>query len=160
MTERLKHTPARILPFRAARASSKVTTGHRMFAEGGDGRSVWGRRWRDLILAHANDLGGMELLSEAQISICRRAAAIECELEAMEARMSEGQPIDIGQYARLTGCLCRLLELIVAKPLDPMSELAKALEGYAGTPVDDDEPNDENEPLPIEEGFDREPGEA
>jgi hypothetical protein len=26
----------------------------------------------DLILAHANDLGGLEMLSEAQISICRR----------------------------------------------------------------------------------------
>jgi hypothetical protein len=48
-------------------------------------------------------------------------------------------------------------------PLDqaarPTSELAKALEGYAGMPVDDDEPNDD-EPLPIELGMDREPGEA
>jgi hypothetical protein len=49
-----------------------------LFAEGGDGRSAWGRRWRDLILSHANDLGGIELLSEAQISICRRVSAMEC----------------------------------------------------------------------------------
>jgi hypothetical protein len=65
-------------------------------------------------------------------------------------------------YARLTGRLCRLLELIgvkrLTKPLDPTSELTKSLEDYAGMPVDDD--SDEVEPAPIEEGFDREPGEA
>jgi hypothetical protein len=84
MTERLKHTPPLIL-LRSVAASSKVTTGRRMFAEGGDGRTAWGRRWRDLCLSHANDLGGPELLSEAQVSI-RRVGAIECELEAMVLR--------------------------------------------------------------------------
>jgi hypothetical protein len=115
------------------------------------------------LFAHVADLGGPELLSEAQISICRRASAMECELEAMEARMSEGQPIDIDQYGRLTGRLCRMLELVgirrLTKPLDPLSDLAKALEAYPAKAIDDDEPNDD-EPLPIEEGFDREPGEA
>jgi hypothetical protein len=33
-----------------------------------------------------NDLGCAKLLSEAQVSICRRVSAIECELEAMELR--------------------------------------------------------------------------
>jgi hypothetical protein len=143
--------------------SSRVTKGKQMFVELGDARSAWARRWNDLVLMHANDLGGYEMLSEAQLSICRRASAMECELEAMEGRMSAGQSIDIGQYARLTGCLCRMLDLIgvkrLAKPLDPTSELAKALEAYPAKPIDDDEPNDD-EPLPIEEGFDREPGEA
>jgi hypothetical protein len=88
---------------------------------------------------------------------------MECELEAMEARMSAGEPIDTGVYGRLAVRLSRLLELVgissrQARPIDPTSELAKALERYAATPVDD-EPNDD-EPLPIEEGFDREPGEA
>jgi hypothetical protein len=83
-----------------------------VFADVGDGRTVWARRWGDLILAHANDLGGLDMLSEAQRSICRRAAAIECELEAMEGRMAVGSVIDIGVYARLTGCLARLLELV------------------------------------------------
>jgi hypothetical protein len=146
-------------------ASSKATTGRRMFAEGGDGRSAWGRRWRDLCLAHANDLGGADILSEAQVSIIKRASAMECELEAMETRMSEGQKIILDQYGRLTSRLCRLLELVgirrLARPLDPLSDLAKSFAGHAGKPVDDDEPNDENEPLAIEQGLDRtEPGEA
>jgi hypothetical protein len=95
------------------RKASSVTTGTRMFVDPfADGRSAWARRWNDLVLMHAADLGGLDMLSEAQISICRRASAIECELEAMEGRMSAGTPIDIAVYARLTGCLARLLELV------------------------------------------------
>ena len=136
-----------------------------MFADIGDGRTVWARRWNDLVLAHASDLGGYEMLSEAQISICKRVATLECELESMEGRKSAGMPVDIEVYGRISGRLCRLLELIgirrLTKPLDPLSELAKAVEGYAAAPVDDDEPNDEDEPSPIEEGLDKsEPGEA
>jgi hypothetical protein len=133
----------------------------RLFVEGGDLRSPWSIRWKNLILAHMNDLGGAEVLSEAQISICKRASAMECELEFLEARMSEGQDVDLDQYGRLAGRLCRMFEIIgierLARPLDPTGELAKAFEGYAGKPVDDDE----DEPLPIEQGFDKsEPGEA
>ena len=75
--------------------------------------------------------------------------------------MSAGQPIEIKLYGRLASRLCRLLELIGIRrltKLDPQSELAKALEGYAGKPIDD-EP-DHDEPAAIEAGLDREPGEA
>jgi hypothetical protein len=106
--------------------SSSVTRAKRMFVNLGDARSAWAKRWSDLIVAHANDLGGAETLSEAQISICRRAAAIEVELESLEGKMSASQSIDIAVYARLTGVLCRLFELVGIKgraKLDPMSEL-------------------------------------
>jgi hypothetical protein len=130
---------------------SRVTTGDKTFVEGGDGRSAWARRWKDLILAHANDLGGIEMISEAQLSICRRAGALECELESIE--MSASQPFDIELYARLARTLARLFELIgikrLTKPLDPTSELARALEKYA-EPVDEDE--DEPSPLVPEPG--------
>ena len=118
-----------------SRRASRVTTGRTLFIEGGDGRSAWALRWKDLILAHVSDLGGPEGLSEAQISICRRASAMECELEAMEARMSEGQHVDTDVYGRLAGRLARMVELIgikrLAKPIDPTSDLAKGLEAYA-----------------------------
>src|SRR5215831_9350490 len=114
----------------------------RLFVEGGDLRSPWSIRWKNLILAHMSDLGGAEVLSEAQISICKRASAMECELEFLEARMSEGRDVDLDQYGRLAGRLCRMFEIIgikrLAKPLDPLSEFAKAVEGYAAAPVDDD----------------------
>jgi hypothetical protein len=96
--------PTRELQRRVGHNSSQVTKGRRMFVDPlADGRSVWARRWNDLVVTHANDLGGFDMLSEAQLSICRRASAIECELESMEGRMSASQPIDIAIYARLTG---------------------------------------------------------
>jgi hypothetical protein len=158
---------AKVTPIRPPRVgsrfqASRVTTGYSLFVESGDGRSAWARRWKDLIFAHAADLGPPETLSEAQISICRRVAATEIALEQLEARMSEGQQIDLDQYGRLSGRLCRMFELIgiqsLARPLDPQSALVQAFKGMAATPIDDD--GDEDEPAPIEEGLDREPGEA
>jgi hypothetical protein len=59
---------------------------------------------------------------------------MEIALEEIEARMSEGQAVDLDQYGRAASRLCRMLELVgikrQARPIDPTSELAKALEGY------------------------------
>jgi len=92
---------------------------------------------------------------------------MECELEAMEARMSEGASIKHDVYGRLCGRLARMVELIgikrLAKPLDPLNEFARTVEGYAAAPIDDDDDGDgsDDEPAAIEEGFDKsEPGEA
>jgi hypothetical protein len=144
------------------RRAVRGTAGKRVFVEGGDGRSPWSIRWKDLIYSHATDLGGVEVLSEAQISVIRRASAIECELERLEADMSVDGDVDLDQYGRLAGRLCRLFELVgikrLARPIDPTSDLAKALEAYPLTAIDDD---DDDEPVPIEAGFDKsEPGEA
>ena len=136
---------------------SKITNGRRAFVEG-DGRSPWARSWSDLIYVHASDLGGHEILSEAQISLCRRAAAMECELEAVEGRISMGQAVDLDQYGRLAGRLCRLFELIgirrATRPPDAFTELAKAFEGHADAPVvvdDDDGDGSDDERQPIED---------
>jgi len=142
--------------------SSLVTKGKRVFVEQlADGRTQWARRWNDIVLLHADDLGGYETLSEAQLSICKRVATLECELEAMEGRKSAGLPVDIEVYGRLSGRLCRLLEMVgvkrAARAVDPTGELARAYE--AAVPIDDD--GDEDEPAPIEKGFDKnDPGEA
>lgn len=93
---------------------SKVTNGRRVFAIGGDGRGAWTRRWKDLHGAHVADLGGLDGLSEAQVSLCRRCAAIEVQLEQIEASMSIGaaEMADLDLYNRLTGNLRRLFETI------------------------------------------------
>jgi hypothetical protein len=115
---------------RAAAASkspmlrSKVTNGRRVFAIGGDGSSAWTRRWKDLYEAHVSDLGGMDAgFSEGQISLCRRVAAIEIQLEQMEAKMSEGDlSADMDQYSRIAQRLHAILAGLglkrVAKPVD------------------------------------------
>jgi hypothetical protein len=139
----------------AQRRATQGTFAKRLFVEGGDGRSPWSIRWKDLIYSHATDLGGVEALSEAQISVIRRASAMECEIERIEADMSTGEDVDLDQYGRLAGRLCRLFELIgikrLAKPTDPTGELARALRAYANKPSngdddDDDDDGDEEEP--------------
>jgi hypothetical protein len=152
----MKPLPPRIIPYPVKLATSRATTGKRLFTEGGDGRSAWGRRWRDLCLSNAYFCGGPELLSEAQVSLIKRASTLECECECVEARRSAGQAVDLELYGRLTSLLCRTLALLgtrrYAPPLDPTSALARALEAYPATAIDD---SDEDEPPPIEE-----PGEA
>ena len=79
------------------------------------------RRWRDLTELHAGDLGGEAYLSEAQKSLCRRAATLEVNLEQLEAVMSEGKGCDLDVYNRLAGNLRRIFETIglerKAKPI-------------------------------------------
>jgi hypothetical protein len=93
----------------ALKQRSAATNGSRPFVDKIDHRSAWMRRWKDLFAAHLNDLGG-EGLSEAQVSICRRISTMEVELERLEAKIAEGKIIDIGQYNRFAGLLCRMLD--------------------------------------------------
>ena len=81
-----------ITPFarKPAALRSRVTNGRTVFALGGDGRGAWTRRWKDLVEMHTADLGGQDVCSEAQLSLCRRIATTEVELERLEAKMSEG----------------------------------------------------------------------
>ena len=59
----------------------------------------------DITELHANDLGGETVLSESQISLCRRAATLEVSLEQLEAKMSEGINCDLDLFNRLSGNL-------------------------------------------------------
>lgn len=101
-------------PSRAKRPRSAVTSGRDLFV-GGDPNSAWARRFDDLITGHIADLGGADLLSEAQFSLIRRAAAIECELERLDARLSRNEAVDMDAYARVAGHLRRLFETLGLK---------------------------------------------
>jgi hypothetical protein len=81
---------------------SATTNGNRQFAQGGDGRGAWVRRWRDLTELHMLD-GDASTLSESQKSLCRRAATLEVNLEQLEAVMSEGvaRPVQDDALSRL-----------------------------------------------------------
>ena len=98
-------------PAGRVRTRSRVTTGRKVFVEG-DGNSRWARRYRDLIAAHCQDLGGADLLSEAQLSLIRRASAIELELEQAEGRLSMGEAVDLDAFTRAAGHLRRLFETL------------------------------------------------
>lgn len=98
-------------PYSKRRASA-VTSGRRLYVDEGDSNSAWSRRYRDLIAGHASDLGGRDTLSAAQLSLVRRASAIECELELMEGLLSKGEQVDLDTFTRSTSHLRRILETL------------------------------------------------
>jgi hypothetical protein len=96
---------------RAKRPRSAVTSGRKQFVNG-DPNSAWARRFHDLVVGHVADAGGRDLLSEAQFALCKRAAGLECELEQMEGRMSQGEQVDLDRYGRAASHLRRILETL------------------------------------------------
>jgi len=96
------------------RPRSAITSGRKLFVEG-DPNSAWSRRYYDLCVGHINDLGGRDVLSEAQLSLIRRASAIECELERLDAALSLGEAVDLDSYGRATSHLRRLFETLGLK---------------------------------------------
>lgn len=83
---------------------------------GGNGRSAWSRRARDLIEAHVADFGGPDAVKTAQLALIHRAAIMAVELEAIEACMARGEssPETLDLYGRASSNLGRLLESLEA----------------------------------------------
>jgi hypothetical protein len=107
-------------PLRKLMGRSGVSNGKRTFLDREvDGRSVWARRFRDLIGAHVADLGGDTETSTAEMHIVRRASALCVELEIIEQRFSQspngGTPADLLIYSTLSNTLRRLLESVGLK---------------------------------------------
>ena len=53
-------------PLPMVRPRSAVTSGRQLFIDG-DPNSAWARRFHDSLIGHVNDLGGADMLSDAQI---------------------------------------------------------------------------------------------
>lgn len=82
---------------------------------GVDERGQFARRMRDLISLHVDDLSGgsgASALSEAQLSLVRRAVVLEMTLEIMEMGMANGETVNVDQYARVAGHLRRVFETV------------------------------------------------
>ncbi|MDX8447057.1 hypothetical protein [Mesorhizobium captivum] len=105
------HADSDTIAIKPPTVRSRVTNGSGLFAEGGDERGPWSRRFRDLVVEHTSDAGGAAVLSEAQRSIIRRASTLEVQLEQLEARFSQGpaDPADLNTYSTLSNTLRRLL---------------------------------------------------
>src|SRR3974377_2078342 len=94
---------------RRRRPRSAVTCGRKQFVAGNP-NSAWARRFHDLVVGHVGDMGGRDMISEAQLALCKRAAGLETELEQMEGKISQGLPVDLDSYGRAASHLRRLLE--------------------------------------------------
>lgn len=99
-----------------SKGRSRVTNGRSLMPRSIDGRSVYMRRFRDILAMLLSDAGGEDRVSEAIKSIARRAATITVELERIEVAFAESEdaatPTRLELYQRLSNTLRRLLEAI------------------------------------------------
>lgn len=100
-----------------AAARSRITNGRSLLPGHIDGRSLWVRRFRDVIELHSADLGGADRLSQAEQSLVRRIATITVQCEQLEAKFAE-TPASVGDldlYQRMSNTLRRLLSSLGLK---------------------------------------------
>jgi hypothetical protein len=110
-TSGLKRVPRRPITVGTAAQRSAVANGSRLL-DGLDGRSAPARRYRDIAVAIATDLGGYDSLTEAQLQLVRSAAGLTVLREALDAKALNGERIDVGEYCRISNSLRRLLSTI------------------------------------------------
>ena len=96
---------------RGRKMRSAITSGRQLFVDG-DSNSAWGRRYADLVVGHVLDAGGKDNISEATFSLIKRASALETTIEALEARLSRGLPVNLDEFGRAASHLRRLFEAI------------------------------------------------
>jgi hypothetical protein len=77
-----------------------------------DGRSASARRFRDIVTAIASDQGGLEYMAEARLQLIRRFAALAVHAEVVEARLANGEKIDMVERAQLSSTLVRIASRI------------------------------------------------
>ena len=90
-----------------SRARSAVTN-HKDLLPGLDGRSATARRFRDLVNAFVADMGGLDRCSEVRLGLVRRLAATTVQAEMLEARMVNGEAIDIATLCTLASTTVRI----------------------------------------------------
>jgi hypothetical protein len=91
-----------------------MSNGTRLLA-GIDGRSSEARRYRDLAMAFADDLGGADKLGEADKALVRQCAATVTASERLQARIINGDAVDLEQATRLSNATSRLLKQLAVR---------------------------------------------
>jgi hypothetical protein len=86
-----------------------------------DGRTLIGRRFRDITRALQIDAGGHDL-PEVRVQLIRRFAAASVVAEMMEAKLAAGEDINIQDHCQLCSTLVRISQRIgidrIARDLD------------------------------------------
>jgi hypothetical protein len=131
-TRRIKAPRARASD-RKAYGKLRVTNG-RDFLPDVDGRSLIARRYRDIVSAIVTDQGGADQITEARLQLVRRFSAAALLAELLEAKLANGEEIDIAEHALLSSTMVRVAQRIginrVPKPVvdfynETLPELAR-----------------------------------
>lgn len=114
---------------------SRVSNGA-VILPGVDGRSALARRFRDIAGQITTDLGGADRMSEVKCQLVRRFAGAAALAEQLEAKVANGQPIDISEHSALTSSLVRIANKIgVTRSMKKLPDLRDYVEGRAS--IDD-----------------------
>jgi hypothetical protein len=99
-----------------------------MMLSGIDGRSPQARRYRDLVADFADELGGQDRLTQAQLAVVRQAAGVTVQCEAMQTDIVNGKSVDAEQLVRVSNLLARLLgQLGIGKTAAPETKPKRTL---------------------------------
>ena len=96
---------------RKRQARSRVSNGKELLP-GVDGRSLVARRYRDVANAILTDQADGANCTEARLQLIRRFSAAAVLAEQLEARLANGEAIDIAEHALLCSTLTRLAQRI------------------------------------------------
>lgn len=106
-----------------------------------DGRSVVARRYRDITAAIVADQGGADNCAEARIQLIRRFSATAVIAEQIEARLAQGEPINVAEHALMCSVLARLASRI---GIDRRArEIVPTLKGYLEESYSEDDEDEE-----------------
>jgi hypothetical protein len=92
-----------------------ATTNDPLLLRGVDGRSMVARRYRDVAIALADDLGGQDKLSEPSKILVRQAAAMTVQVESLQSKIVSGEDVNLEQLTRLSNVLGRTLQRLGLK---------------------------------------------
>jgi hypothetical protein len=118
-----------------ATSRSEVSNGTRLL-QNVDGRSSSARRFRDLVSAFEQEVGGV--LTEADRGLIRQAASLQLKGEMLQAALVRGEDVDADQIIRIAGTSRRILSSIAGKaaknkPAGPtIDELFSSVDAEAG----------------------------
>ncbi len=73
------------------------------------------RRYRDVAIALADDLGGQDKLSEPAKILVRQASALTVQVEGLQSKIVAGEEVDTEQLVRLSNVLGRTLQRLGLK---------------------------------------------
>ena len=105
-----------------------------------DRRTTAYRRVMSIEAAIANDLGGADALSAAQMALARRAAVLTAMLDDYETRWAAGEVAELPGYLAAINALRRVL---VTLGLERRAKAVPSLKDYLAARSQDDEEDDD-----------------
>ena len=96
---------------RPSKQRSRLSNGTKLLPDL-DGRSAMARRFKDITSAVLTDQGGAAQCSESRLQLVRRFAAAAVLAERMEARLANGEEINIAEHGLLCSTLVRIAQRI------------------------------------------------